>query len=251
VATGSKPGNRHLTAEEREACGPSRWRSAGKGVRARGDGNERYPVHDRAHRRAEALGVDGCMVVVPYYNKAHAGRALGPFSAPWPTRAAGPLMLYNVPGRTGCNLLPRTVEALAAHPRSWPSKEASGSVEQPPRSWRPPSSPCSPERTRSPCPRRRRAPGVVSRGRARGGADFVAMVEAGARGTDRGRRPPCTRRLAPLNRVLFLESIPPGQGGPGLDGMIREESASARPVESAPREALVRELERLGVAAPA
>lgn len=80
-------------------------------------------------RRAGEIGADGAMVVTPYYNKPTQEGLYAHFSA----LADGgglPLMLYNVPGRTGVNLAAETVERLAPHERIAAVKEASGDLEQ-------------------------------------------------------------------------------------------------------------------------
>lgn len=90
--------------------------------------------NDTAHslelsQEAEKLGVDGVMLVCPYYNKPaqeglyqHFKKIAGAISLP--------LMLYNVPGRTGINLLPETVARLAEIENIVAIKEASGSMDQ-------------------------------------------------------------------------------------------------------------------------
>jgi 4-hydroxy-tetrahydrodipicolinate synthase len=78
---------------------------------------------------AASLGVDGVLVVTPYYNKPNQQGLLEHYRA---VADASPLpvVLYNVPGRTGCNLLPATVTALAQHGNVCGVKEASGSLDQ-------------------------------------------------------------------------------------------------------------------------
>jgi 4-hydroxy-tetrahydrodipicolinate synthase len=79
--------------------------------------------------KARELGVDAAMVVTPYYNKPTQEGLYAHF-----TKLADdgqlPLMLYNVPGRTGLNMQPATVARLAEHDLIVAVKEASGSVEQ-------------------------------------------------------------------------------------------------------------------------
>jgi 4-hydroxy-tetrahydrodipicolinate synthase len=80
-------------------------------------------------RRAEALGVDGSLLVVPYYNKPTQEGLYQHFKAV--NDAAGlPLMLYNIPARTGRNMEPETTLRLAALPNYFAIKEASGDLEQ-------------------------------------------------------------------------------------------------------------------------
>jgi 4-hydroxy-tetrahydrodipicolinate synthase len=80
-------------------------------------------------REAADTGVHGCMVVVPYYNKPSQEGMYRHFAAVAEVSAV-PLMIYNVPGRTGANLLPSTLARLAriGHLR-W-VKEAGGSLDQ-------------------------------------------------------------------------------------------------------------------------
>lgn len=78
---------------------------------------------------ARALGYDGAMLVVPYYNKPTPAGQFAHFSAV--ARAVDiPLILYNVPGRTGTNMTPQTVARLAELPNVVALKEASGSLDQ-------------------------------------------------------------------------------------------------------------------------
>ena len=74
-------------------------------------------------------GADGLLAVTPYYNKATQGGLIKHFSAIADV-ATVPLIMYNVPSRTGCNLLPDTVSVLADHPMISGLKEASGNMGQ-------------------------------------------------------------------------------------------------------------------------
>ena len=80
-------------------------------------------------RRLADLGVDGALVITPYYNKPTQAGLTAHFRA---VAAASPvpIVMYNVPGRTGVNLLPDTVARLAEEERIVALKEASGSLEQ-------------------------------------------------------------------------------------------------------------------------
>ncbi len=78
---------------------------------------------------ASAAGADGLLVVTPYYNKATQEGLYRHYSMV-AEAATKPVIMYNVPGRTGCNLLPATVERLAEHPNIVGVKEASGSMAQ-------------------------------------------------------------------------------------------------------------------------
>ncbi len=74
-------------------------------------------------RRAAALGADAALVVTPPYVRPTQAGLLAHYRA-IADDGALPLVLYNVPGRTGCDLLPESTAALATHPRIVAIKEA-------------------------------------------------------------------------------------------------------------------------------
>ena len=74
-------------------------------------------------------GADGLLVVTPYYNKATQNGLYAHFSL-IADKAEKPVIMYNVPSRTGCNLQPATVERLADHENIVGLKEASGNMGQ-------------------------------------------------------------------------------------------------------------------------
>src|SRR5215207_6450140 len=80
-------------------------------------------------RRARTLGADGALVVTPYYNRPTQDGLYRHFTV-IAEAVDLPLVLYNVPGRTGVNLLPETVVRLADTPGIVGIKEASGSLDQ-------------------------------------------------------------------------------------------------------------------------
>lgn len=75
------------------------------------------------------IGADAMLLVTPYYNKATQGGLIASFTAV-ADRCTKPCILYNVPGRTGCNLLPATTAELAKHKNIVAVKEASGNISQ-------------------------------------------------------------------------------------------------------------------------
>ena len=74
-------------------------------------------------------GADALLVVTPYYNKATQGGLVQHYSMV-ADAASKPIIMYNVPSRTGLNLLPSTVATLAEHPNIVAIKEASGNMSQ-------------------------------------------------------------------------------------------------------------------------
>ncbi|MCX5939659.1 MAG: 4-hydroxy-tetrahydrodipicolinate synthase [Cyanobium sp. LacPavin_0818_WC50_MAG_67_9] len=83
-----------------------------------------------ATREAAALGADGALVVVPYYNKRPQDGLEAHFRAVAAAAPELPLMLYNIPGRTGTSLEPATVARLLDCPNVVSFKAASGSTEE-------------------------------------------------------------------------------------------------------------------------
>ena len=80
-------------------------------------------------RSACGDGADAVLVVTPYYNKATQSGLAAHFTAV-ADASEKPVILYNVPGRTGCNLMPATVATLADHEKIVAIKEASGNMSQ-------------------------------------------------------------------------------------------------------------------------
>ncbi|WP_371371199.1 4-hydroxy-tetrahydrodipicolinate synthase [Sporomusa aerivorans] len=80
-------------------------------------------------KEAEKIGIHGAMLVGPYYNKPPQAGFYQHFAAIAESTAL-PLIIYNVPGRTGSNILPATVARLAEIKNIVAVKEASGSMEQ-------------------------------------------------------------------------------------------------------------------------
>lgn len=81
-------------------------------------------------QEAEKYGVDGLLLVSPYYNKATQNGLYNHFKT-IADSVKLPIILYNVPGRTGCNILPETVVRLCADVENIVAiKEASGNISQ-------------------------------------------------------------------------------------------------------------------------
>jgi 4-hydroxy-tetrahydrodipicolinate synthase len=82
------------------------------------------------HTQAAAeAGADACLVVTPYYNKPTQNGLFQHYKAITENTSI-PLILYNVPGRTACDLQPETAERLSALPTIIGIKEATGKVER-------------------------------------------------------------------------------------------------------------------------
>lgn len=81
-------------------------------------------------QKAEEYGADGLLVVSPYYNKATQKGLVGHFTAVADSVKL-PIILYNVPSRTGCNIMPATVAELVKNVDNIVGiKEASGNISQ-------------------------------------------------------------------------------------------------------------------------
>ncbi len=76
-----------------------------------------------------ALGVDAVLLITPYYNKPTPEGQIDHYSLV-ADAVDCPVILYNVPGRTGTNMLPSTIARLAEHPRIVAVKDAAGSAER-------------------------------------------------------------------------------------------------------------------------
>ena len=75
------------------------------------------------------VGADAMLVVTPYYNKATQNGLIKLFTA-IADASTKPIILYNVPSRTGVNIAPATCKVLAEHPNICAIKEASGNISQ-------------------------------------------------------------------------------------------------------------------------
>lgn len=81
-------------------------------------------------KEAEKVGADGLLLVSPYYNKATQKGMIAHFTA-IANAVSIPVILYNIPGRTGCNIDPETIVALVKNVENIVGvKEASGNIGQ-------------------------------------------------------------------------------------------------------------------------
>ncbi|AET68407.1 dihydrodipicolinate synthase [Desulfosporosinus orientis DSM 765] len=106
----------------KEAVGP-------RGVVIAGIGSYSTAESVALAKKAAALGVDGLMAVVPYYNKPSQEGLYQHFRTIAEATPL-PLMLYNIPGRTSINMLPETVLRLSEIPNITALKEACGMMDQ-------------------------------------------------------------------------------------------------------------------------
>jgi 4-hydroxy-tetrahydrodipicolinate synthase len=82
-----------------------------------------------ASRFAQKAGANGLLIVTPYYNKCTQNGMIAHFNA-IADSVDLPIILYNVPSRTGFNVLPATLAKLSHHPNIAGIKEASGNIAQ-------------------------------------------------------------------------------------------------------------------------
>ena len=78
-------------------------------------------------RFACEAGADACLVVTPYYNKATQNGLVAMYNAV-ADASTKPIIVYNVPSRTGCGIQPATYAKLAQHPNIAAIKEANGNI---------------------------------------------------------------------------------------------------------------------------
>jgi 4-hydroxy-tetrahydrodipicolinate synthase len=130
--TGESP---TLTAAERDRCIEIAVTTAAERPGGRqipviaGTGSNDTRASIEATRRAAALGADAALIVTPYYNKPDQRMIDAHFRA-IADEGGLPIVVYNVPGRTGVNVEADTFLRLAEHPRVIAVKEASANIEQ-------------------------------------------------------------------------------------------------------------------------
>jgi 4-hydroxy-tetrahydrodipicolinate synthase len=114
-------------SELEELVRRARVRVAGRMPVIAGSGTNGTAKSIALSKAAEAAGADALLVVTPYYNKPTQEGLFRHFSA-IADAVNIPVILYNVPGRTGCDMLADTVARLSHHPRIAGVKEATGNI---------------------------------------------------------------------------------------------------------------------------
>lgn len=92
-----------------------------------GSNDTHYAI--RLSNEAEKCGVDALLSVTPYYNKTSQRGLIAHYNY-IADRVSAPIILYNVPSRTGVNIKPETYAELAKHPRIIATKEANGNISE-------------------------------------------------------------------------------------------------------------------------
>jgi 4-hydroxy-tetrahydrodipicolinate synthase len=203
-----------------------------------------------AAKAMHEAGADGLLSVTPYYNKPTPEGLLRHYQAIADATPL-PIVVYNVPGRTGCNVTPETLVRLASIPTITAVKEASGSISQIGEVCR--TVPTgfivlSGDDAMTLPAMAVGARGLVSVASNEAPAEMVQLVEAAERGdfTDALAR---HQRLLPLMNANFIESNPiPVKAAMAMMGLL-EESFRLPMVPPRPetRERLATALAELGV----
>ncbi len=92
-----------------------------------GSGNNNTETALKYSLEAENLGADGLLIVTPYYNKTSQNGLIKHYTY-LADKLKTPIILYNVPSRTGVNILPETYLELSKHPNICATKEANGDI---------------------------------------------------------------------------------------------------------------------------
>ena len=130
VAVGTTGEGSTLTdAEHKEAIKFCVERVGGRVPVIAGTGSNDVAYAIELTKYACEVGADAMLLVTPYYNKATQKGLIESFRAVADV-STKPCILYNVPSRTGCNLLPESAAVLAEHPNIVAIKEASGNISQ-------------------------------------------------------------------------------------------------------------------------
>ena len=113
--------------EHRDAIAFAVERTAGRVPVIAGTGSNDTAYAIELTRFACEVGADACLVVTPYYNKATQNGLVAMYNA-IADASTKPLILYNVPSRTGVGIQPATYLKLAEHPNIAAIKEANGNI---------------------------------------------------------------------------------------------------------------------------
>jgi len=187
-------------------------KAALKGTRCKliaGTGSNSTATTINSTKQAEKIGCDGAMIVVPYYNKPSAEGLYQHFKAVADSTSL-PLIIYNIPGRTGINMLPETAARVAQIKNYAGLKDAAGNLDQT-------------SATRAACPERFAiwsgddsltlpmlsvgAIGVISVASHIAGKEIAEMVNAYQAG-EVARAKELHLKLLPLFKVLFITANP-------------------------------------------
>lgn len=129
IAGTSGEGSTLSDEEHRQVLKFSAERIAGRVPALAGTGSNDTAYACDLTRYACEVGFDACLVVTPYYNKT-TQRGLKEMYKAIAAASAKPLILYNIPSRTGVNILPDTLNELADIPNIIGVKEAGGNISQ-------------------------------------------------------------------------------------------------------------------------
>lgn len=129
VAGTTGEGSTLTDAEHREVLKFAVDKIAGRVPVIAGTGSNDISYAIELTKYACEIGADAMLVVTPYYNKATQNGLIKSFTAV-ADASTKPIILYNVPSRTGCNITPETCAELAKHPNIVAIKEASGNISQ-------------------------------------------------------------------------------------------------------------------------
>ena len=113
--------------EDDEVCDFAVKRVAGRVPVIAGSGSNSTQTMLEKSLSFQKMGVDGLLLITPYYNKANEEGMYQHFKTVLDAVDI-PCILYNVPGRTGCSISENNVARLAKHPNALGIKEASGSI---------------------------------------------------------------------------------------------------------------------------
>ena len=102
---------------------------AGRAKVIAGTGSNNTAEAVRLTKFAKQAGADGALLISPYYNKPTQAGHIAHYTQ-IAEESGLPIVVYNIPGRTGVNMLPDTIAAMAEHPNIVGVKEAAGDIDQ-------------------------------------------------------------------------------------------------------------------------